>query len=148
MGRFARKYRKVKRRSTMRVVTLTPRQFNNFLWPAFRSSEVKGHDIETLVRLKRRLSRASIEQEISKELQELIDAGQPVYLDRRIEDTTVFYLDSDEHRMLVSLFGSQLENFSIMAIEEAYEVQSLLKDAEEYDPQEAVLPAPDAAPQE
>lgn len=133
MGRMARKIRRKHRRSIVRRVTLTADQFDNFLFPVWANAQNPG-DSEVVIRITKKLKKASSEVPLNKTQQAARDAGKRVYADRTLDhDSYDFMFEEDERNVLRDAFKKALGNFNPLAMEDAFDIYEIIRTAPDAD---------------
>lgn len=112
----------------MRQIGFSSRQFELFIWGSIARQPLKDVDLETYVRLMRKVKAISLEKPLSPE-----EEMQGRIADRRlVEDEDCLLLEEDEWKLLKSRITSFQNMVAGVVVEDFYELKTRLSNAQEY----------------
>lgn len=127
-------YGKRSGKGTMRNVTLTAYQFNNFVYPPLGSGNAKGDgDWETALRVMKKLKdpELTMPKALDEKELEAQQEGKPVYaFYKLLDDEATFLLEEDEWRFVRDKVKANRDNVALMAAQDYEACMVAIKDAE------------------
>ena len=141
-------YGKGSEKGTMRKLTLTAFQFDNFVYPPLGQGNAKGDaSWETALRVMKVLKDPELTRPRDLDADELKaqKEGKPVYAFHKLLDSEAeFMFEEDEWRFVRDKVKENRDNVSLMAAQDYEETLVLLNDAEKIEVKEVDDLAPEA----